>query len=103
MPEDSYNMSTDENTYASDTELGADTLAHFDKAAEAILSDFTFVHETPEERERRLDPSYEYEDDHYRAIVSALPSGQELLRRLPDQPQGSVTSGRRHPPTAAAA
>ena len=54
--------------------------------AEAIFSDFTFVHETPEEKERRFDPSFDYEDDDYRRILSSLPSGQEQLRRLPDRP-----------------
>jgi hypothetical protein len=53
---------------------------------EAILSDFTFVYETQEERDRRLEPDFAYFDSDYKAIIDLLPQGVEQVRQLPDRP-----------------
>jgi hypothetical protein len=36
--------------------------ANIGTTTEAILSDFTWLYDSPEERDRRLHPSYEYKD-----------------------------------------
>ena len=75
------------NDEANEWELfGTQSGPNFVLPRDAILSDYTFVYETPEERDRRLDPSYEYFDEDYCSIVGTLPGGERQVRRLPDRP-----------------
>jgi hypothetical protein len=71
-------------------ELSKERVPKFGVATEAIVSDFSFVCE-PGEQDRRLEPSYEYEDDEFRAFASALPNGRDQLRRLRDPPPSSAS------------
>ena len=58
---------------------------------DAKLSDYTFVYESPEERDRRLYSSYDYFDADYSSIVNALPDGENQVQRLPDRPPHTGT------------
>lgn len=58
---------------------------------DAVLSDFTFVYETPDEKDRRLEPDFAYFDSDYKAIVDSLPRGEEQVRQLPDRPPHTGT------------